>query len=136
MNRDDLFPSKYFKAEDLPRAGLPVKIEGVTFEPIGQDQKTKGIVSFTGQKKSLVLNATNFDAVVDVLGISNTDDWGGHTIVLYPTKTQFAGKSVPCIRVKEHHQPAPVTAKPQLTEIDPPPQESVPADHDQDEEEF
>jgi hypothetical protein len=46
MNRDDLFPSPYFKASDLPPTGLPLKIESVTREPIGQgqDQKEKPVI--------------------------------------------------------------------------------------------
>jgi hypothetical protein len=130
MNREDLFPSKYFKADDLPRAGLPVTIEGVTREPIGQDQKKKGVVSFINQAKSLVLNVTNYESITEILDDGNTDNWPGRIIVLFPDKTSYGGKPTPCVRVKKYQKPAAATAKPQPSEIDPPPPESLSADHD------
>jgi hypothetical protein len=136
MNREDLFPSRYFKADDLPRAGLPVKIEGVTRERIGQEQKDKPVITFVNQTKSLVMNKTNYESIADILGNGDTDTWPGRIIVLFPDKTSYAGKPTPCVRVKKYMKPAAIAAKPQPTEIDPPPAESVPADHDQDEEEF
>jgi hypothetical protein len=136
MNREDLFPSKYFKADDLPRAGLPVKIEDVTREPIGPDQKDKSVISFVNQTKRLVMNVTNYDLIADILDEGNTDNWPGRVIVLYPDKTPFSGKMTPCVRVKKYQKPGAATAKPQPTEIDPPPPESGPADRDTDDEIF
>jgi hypothetical protein len=121
MNRDDLFPSKFFKAADLPPAGLPVKIESVTRDRIGQDQKDKSVISFVNQTKRLVMNVTNYDLIADLLDEGDTDRWPGRVIVLYPDKTQFSGKMTPCVRVKKYQKPAAGTAKPQPTEIDPPP---------------
>jgi hypothetical protein len=134
MDRDDLFPSKYFKAEDLPPAGLPVKIEGVTRERIGQEQKEKPVITFAKQTKALVMNRTNYESIAEILGDGNTDSWAGRVIILYSDKTTYAGKMTPCVRVKKYEKPAAVTAKPQPAEVDPPPQESVPAGHDMDDE--
>jgi hypothetical protein len=138
MNREDLFPPKYFRADDFPPAGLPVKIEGVTRELIGQgaDQKTKPIISFVNQTKRLVMNATNYDSIADILGSSNTDDWAGRIITLYADTTRYSGKMTPCVRVKRYQKPAAVAVKPQPTEIDPPPAEGVPSDRDTDDEIF
>jgi hypothetical protein len=130
MNREDLFPSKFFKAADLPPVGLPVKIESVIRDRIGQDQKEKSVISFVNQTKRLVMNVTNYDLIADLLDEGDTDRWAGGVIVLYPDKTQFSGKMTPCVRVKKYMKPAAVAAKPQPSEIDPPPTESLPADHD------
>jgi hypothetical protein len=134
MKRNEMFPAKFFKAADLPPAGLPVKIKGVTREPIGPEQKEKPVITFVDEPKMLVLNPTNFDLIADILGEDDTKNWVGRVIVLYPDKTPYGGKMTPCIRVKKYHKPAPVTAKPQPTEIDPPPAENIPANHDMDDE--
>jgi hypothetical protein len=130
MNREDLFPSRYFKATDLPPAGLPVRIEDVIRERIGQDQKDKPIITFANQTKALVMNATNYDSIAEILGDGNTDNWAGRTVVLYPDRTPFSGKMTPCVRVKKYQKPAAVAAKPRPTEIDPPPPESFPPDYE------
>jgi hypothetical protein len=123
MNREDLFPSDYFKASDLPPNGLPVKIEAVNREIVGKgaEAKEKGVVYFADQQKRLVLNATNFDLIGDALDSFDTDDWTGRAIVLVAEKTRFQGKVTPCVRVRRHHKPGVVAAKPAPTEIDPPP---------------
>ena len=49
--------------------------------------------------KAFPLNVTNFDACAAICG-ADTDDWPGHVIVLYPTKTTMGGKIVPCVRIR------------------------------------
>ena len=65
--RDELYPSKWFKASDIPEMGLPVQIEHVTRKKIGAEQKDKPVVGFKGHEKELVLNVTNFDCIANAL---------------------------------------------------------------------
>jgi Holliday junction resolvase len=113
--KDDLFPSKWFRASDIPESGLPVRIAKITRERIGPEQKDKPIVHFANQDKALVLNATNFDCIDAALSESDTEKWPGRVVELFATETSFAGKVMPCVRVRKHRgktsapapQPAP-----------------------------
>ena len=43
---------------------------------------------------------TNFDAVSEIVGDDETDNWPGHQVELYPDKTTMGGKPVDCIRIR------------------------------------
>ena len=96
------FPSKYLKAEDVTKPGA-VKIKSVEFEDVGtgQRQERKLVAHFTNVPKGLVLNMINSEAIAEVAGTEEYEQWPGHTVVLYPTKTEYQGKRVPCIRIRE-----------------------------------
>jgi len=123
MTRDEVFPSKYLKAADLkgkPRIGT---IERAPYESLkGLDGKEtqKIVLYFKNVPKSLPLNATNFDAVCDATSCSDTDDWPGQRIELYPTQTTMGGKTVDCIRIRRP------SSRP--TTVPPPPPPSEPDD--------
>jgi hypothetical protein len=101
--REEVFPSKYLKAPDLNRKSITVTIESAMLETLktldGKEQ-TKTVLSFRGAKKTLPLNATNWDAVAAVTGEDDSDRWPGHAIELYPTTTPMQGKTVDCIRIR------------------------------------
>ena len=59
----------------------------------------KLVLGFVGQKKLLVVNRTNFDAIADLHG-EDTDGWTGQRITLYPDTARVGGKSVACVRVR------------------------------------
>ena len=103
MNRDELFPSKYFKAADLGGKRLVVTIKSATVEalnsPNGGGQQDKLLVSFVNQPKRLVCNKTNYDTIADLHG-DETDNWSGKRIELYPTKASMGGKSFDAVRVR------------------------------------
>ena len=102
MKKDDVFPSKYLKHTDLRGKATTATIEHAVLETLKSPEgKTldKVVLYFAGAKKSLPLNVTNFDAVADICG-ADTDDWAGCRIELYATKTQMAGKTVDCIRIR------------------------------------
>jgi hypothetical protein len=61
MRRDQLFPSRFLKASDLQGRSQVVVIEGVALEEIGDDKKTKPVMSFRNRTKAFVINATNYD---------------------------------------------------------------------------
>jgi hypothetical protein len=107
MKKDDVFPSKYLKHTDLQGKPTTATVERAVLEtlklPEGKTQD-KIVLYLAGAKKSLPLNVTNFDAVADICG-GDTDDWSGCQIELYPSKTQMAGKTVDCIRVRAPTKP-------------------------------
>ncbi len=129
MKKDDVFPSKYLKAADLGGKPVAVSIEQARLETLktadGKEQQ-KVVLYFVGSKKSLPLNVTNFDAVVDASGEDDSERWAGHKVELYPTKTQMGGKTVDCIRIRPPAQPqlrmaAKAPPPPPVSEAEPPP---------------
>jgi len=97
MRIRDLFPSRYLKAEDLGAREVEVEITAVKVEDVNNE--TKAVLYSNGSKKGLVLNKTNADVIAYSLG-DDSDLWIGKKIVLFPTRTQFQGKLVPCVRVR------------------------------------
>ena len=101
MNREDIFPSRWFKASNFPQP-RDLKIVAAKVEtpklPHGESEE-KLTLTFEGEKKKLVINRTNFDVIAEAFG-DDTDNWLGETIQLYADKTRFGGKVVPCVRVR------------------------------------
>ena len=95
------FPSKYLKADDL-NGPVDWTVVGVALEAVGQGdaQEKKLVMHFREQPKGLVLNLINSETTAEVAGTEDTDQWPGLRICLYPTKTEFNGRRVPCIRVR------------------------------------
>ena len=89
--------SRSLHADDLPK-GKQVKVTIENFEIVEFDDKPKVVLSFVGKEKTLVLNKTNATAIAGVHGDS-VEAWRGKDILIYPTKTDFGGKLVDCIRV-------------------------------------
>jgi hypothetical protein len=105
--RSDVFKSKgkYLKASDLS-GPVTVTIERAPLETLGNgdDAEAKTVLYFVGQQKCFPLNLTNWDAIADLTGEADSDDWPGHKIELYPTTTNMKGEVVPCVRVRSPSQ--------------------------------
>jgi len=97
MDINTAFPSSFLKAADLQGRSVDVTIENVTIEKMGED--TKPVVHFIGKELGLALNKINSNAIA-MMYSSETNNWTGQVISIYPTETEFQGKIVPCIRVK------------------------------------
>jgi hypothetical protein len=93
------YGGSFLKAADLQGRTVPCVIDRVTKEEF-RDGELKWVVSFKGKDKRLVLNKTNADLIALQHG-DEMDQWAGRTIKLYPTKTQMAGQTMDCIRVKD-----------------------------------
>lgn len=124
MNIDAAFKSAYLKHSDLAGKHVMVTMDRVEIETVGQgqDQETKPVLYFKGHERALVLNKTNAGSIAEIVGTKETDAWQGHRIVLYPTKTDFGGKRVDCIRIAAppngtpRPTPPPPPAEPEIVE--------------------
>lgn len=106
MKSTDIFPSKYLRAADLNGHEPIVTIDRVVMETLGDDRKA--VVYFKGKDKGVVLNKTNWNAIEDISGEDDADNWGGTKIKLVTVKVEFQGKRVPAIRIEEpSDKPAP-----------------------------
>jgi hypothetical protein len=102
MKRNDVFPSRHLKNEDLGGFGgqdRTVTIDEVTKHTF-DDGETKPIVHFADCDKSLVCNVTNWNIIEELYG-EDSDDWLGKQITLYVAKVDYGGKRVPGIRVRD-----------------------------------
>ena len=78
VSYDDMFPSKFWKAEDLEGKTMKVTISSLDQE-LMRDGTTKFVLSFAGQKKGLVLNKTNGKALSIAFG-KDSGGWPGKEI--------------------------------------------------------
>jgi hypothetical protein len=92
--------SRFLSAADLAQE-KKLRIRAVTVEIVrgnsGQEQKP--VVWFTNHKKGLVLNVTNNRTLRAALG-DDMEKWKDAIIIVFPTHTDFAGKTVGALRVR------------------------------------
>ena len=99
--REDIFPSRWFKAIDLDGQPLNVTIEYMAMELVGfgAEEKEKPTLKFKGIEKPLILNVTNFKSIEKLCG-KNSDDWTGKQIQLFPTTVEAFGEIHNAVRVR------------------------------------
>src|SRR5262245_6138688 len=100
MRKNEVFPSRFFKAADLKNGLLTVEISEVVMESIVDGEDDQPVVHFEGQSKGLVLNVTNWNMLEELSGSDESDDWTGLRVTLYVTKVDFQGRRVPAIRIE------------------------------------
>ena len=98
MKLDQIFHGDSLKASDLNGKEVTLKIRGYEVKDFDDGKKLE--LHFHGTDRTLICNVTNARTIGDFLG-SDVDMWSGSEIVLFPTKTDFQGRQVDCIRVKE-----------------------------------
>jgi hypothetical protein len=94
--------SKWLRAPDLKGRRVVVYISecsNATFkDPNGSDKK-QIVLHFHGTDKLLGLNVTSTRTVFKLYG-PDTNSWIGKAVALYPTTTEYQGKTVDCIRIE------------------------------------
>ncbi|MGH8606182.1 MAG: hypothetical protein ACREX9_01800, partial [Gammaproteobacteria bacterium] len=90
MDIYDAFPSSYFRANDVKGCDLRLSIAGYRLEVIGDDEKSKPVLTFEGEDRALILNKTNGIVLADGLG-RETDAWIGCSIELLTTRVPYQG---------------------------------------------
>lgn len=106
MKTNDVFPSKYLKAEDDAfdnGAEVTVTIKEVTAETLSSRDKgdeTKPVMYFRELPKGLILNKTNWGVCVKLFGSDESDDWNGERVTLTTVDVDAFGDVVRAIRIK------------------------------------
>jgi hypothetical protein len=100
MKSNQVFPSRWFKAADLPPEGEQVTIRGVGMEQVGEERERKPVMTFDETDKELVVNVTNWNSIAELTGKDDSDDWPGRVIKLVRVKAQFGKKTVDAIRIE------------------------------------
>ena len=81
-----MFPSRWLRAADLPRA-VTVKIISVDVQEMRQVDGTrawKALLGFEGKEKRLIVNKTQAEALARLTGSEQLAEWIGHTVRLAP----------------------------------------------------
>lgn len=122
MNVQDMFSSKYLKAEDLRGMMINLTISHVEVEDTGSADRPnhRPVVYFMGKKKGLPLNKTNATTIIQAYG-PETDNWQGCEITLFDMLVDYQGKPTKGIRIRIPSRPVappaqqPVAAQPSPT---------------------
>jgi hypothetical protein len=100
--KNAVFPSRYLKAADLDEPVVLTVSEALLEELRHQGRVEKKVVlHFQRTTKVFPLNKVNWDSMEKVTGKSDSDDWAGCKIELYPTQTEMRGETVDCIRIRK-----------------------------------
>ncbi|TIT00215.1 hypothetical protein [Mesorhizobium sp.] len=108
---NELYPSKYLSAADLKGKKVTMTIKAVVIEEFEDNGgKVKKPIAYfkEGGDKGLVCNKTNAMTIARIAGKTNTDDWTGVRITLFPTMVQFGGKVTEAIRIEPPMAAVPV----------------------------
>ena len=108
--------AKYLKKEDIPSPVdttiLWIKEEEVTTP--GKGTETRLVLYFDGIKKGLVLNQANADALAEITGTDDTEEWADTPVQLWvDPDVKYGGKRTGGIRIRKPvpvpvHEPEPV----------------------------
>ena len=113
---DDIYKTRWLKADDIPDEDLVLTIQDVNSEGVGPEKEMKLILDFKETDKGLILNKTNAKTISDRFG-KDPNAWIGKRITLYSTEVDFAGKTTLAIRVRLKNPPKPVV-QPEEAESD------------------
>jgi len=89
--------SKFMNAGDFV-AEKALRIKAVTVENMPRGEQ-KPVLWFTNHQKGLILNKTNNRTLRGSFG-DDMEKWAGKVIFVYPTQTDFGGKTVGALRVR------------------------------------
>ena len=95
----EVYGGAYLTGADLAGKSHRLPIQSVAVEEVGDEREEKLVVSFTGAKKSLVLNKTNASTLVSAFG-DDTDAWSGRTVELFTIPVNFNGRTYDGVRVR------------------------------------
>jgi len=111
MKTSDFQQSKYLKRKDLDGPKV-VSISEVTSETFKNSSDPKPLVYFKGMRKPLILNRTNTDAIEDIAGTDEMNDWPGVKVEIFPSTVEVNGETKDCIRVRAPDQAELPTRRP------------------------
>lgn len=103
---NDVFPSKYLKAEDL-ESDLNLTVKNVVFEDLASGE-TKPVAHFEELDKGMIINKTNWSMIEKITGEKDSDNWKGKKVCLTVMDVEFKGDIVSAIRVKAAKDSNPV----------------------------
>jgi hypothetical protein len=95
---------QYLKKEDVipPQVWTVTDVKEQTVTTPGKEPKDKLVLFFDGTKKGLILNMSQGDALLDMTGHEDPEEWIGHRVELYvDDSVAYAGKKVGGVRLRK-----------------------------------
>lgn len=104
MKTNEVFPSKYLKAEDdiFDHGNVIATIKNVSLETLTSREKgeeQKPVMAFNELPKGLILNKTNWNVCAKLFGADDSDEWIGNKVELTVVETEAFGDIVKAIRI-------------------------------------
>jgi hypothetical protein len=105
MNTNQVFPSKYLKAEDelFDNGEVIATIKDVSLESLKSREKgeeNKPVMYFKELPKGLIVNKTNWGICAKMFGSDESNDWIGERVALIKVDVDAFGDVVQAIRIK------------------------------------
>ena len=123
--KNDVFSKPHLTPADCGNQSHNLTIKDVKQVQVYDFKKKRKVMKpalyFSNAKKFMILNETNWDKIADILGLEDSDDWGGHKIVVYAADLMVGGEPVKGLRitdspsqntVEETPEPSPSTPDP------------------------
>ena len=104
MKTNDVFPSKYLKAEDdvFDNGDFTVTVKSVVLEKLTSREKgeeDKPVMYFNELDKGLILNKTNWGVCAKLFD-EESDNWAGERVTLFTMDVDAFGDIVSAIRIR------------------------------------
>jgi hypothetical protein len=113
----DYTRSRYMKAEDLDVSPVTLEIAAIEENEVGRDNETKLCMAFVGQRKSLILNATNLNTLKKLFGKGATPErLIGERVTLVTREIDYGGETYNVIRISGIRPPGRKKEYPPLEE--------------------
>ena len=96
----DRYGGRFLNATHVikPFVGVVDRVEDLEVE---EGKKPKPVLFLRDLERGIVLNATRYDAMADITGSRNTDDWTpGTRVEVFKGNTKFAGKPTDCVELR------------------------------------
>jgi hypothetical protein len=105
MRTNEVFPSKFLKAEDelFDGGDVVATIKSVELESLKsreRGEESKPVMYFKDLPKGLILNKTNWGICEKLFGSDDSDDWRGERVALTTVEVDAFGDVVKAIRIK------------------------------------
>lgn len=105
MRRNDVFPSPWLAATDLPEGDTVLTIAEVKMEklkdPKTQKEDEKPVIFFQEDDvKPMVCNVTNWKQIEKATGCEDSEEWAGKKVTLFTMEVEAFGELRLAIRVR------------------------------------
>jgi hypothetical protein len=105
MKTNDVFPSKYLKAEDnlFDGGDVAATIKEVVLESLKsreRGEENKPVMYFKELPKGLIVNKTNWGICAKLFGSDDSDDWLNERVLMTTVDVDAFGDVVKAIRIK------------------------------------
>jgi hypothetical protein len=103
MNVNQMFPSRFLRGAEL-QGPVTVTIQRIGQEEVykpGKGKESCWILYAERASRGVVLSKSLAESIAQALGESDTDQWPGRQVTLYPQPMSVAGRDLVAIRARE-----------------------------------